>query len=308
MLDRSSMGYYMGSMNKLPAEMRAQVLRCLVEGNSIRATVRLTGAAKATVTKLLIDAGHACSEFQDYTLRNLTTQRCQVDEIWSFVHCKERNLPRATAAPKTAGDVWTWTAIDADTKLAISWLVADRTPEACTEFLTDTYERLANRVQLTSDGYGAYIWAMREVFGEKVDYAQLVKTYGAPPEAPQYARYSPPVVTGFRKTVRTGNPDARHISTSYVERQNLTMRMQMRRFTRLTNAFSKKVENHALAVSLHFFNYNFCRQHQTLKMTPAMAAGITNRIWNVSDIVKLIEENEEHTLVAKRRAQFAWAS
>ncbi len=295
-------------MNRLDPAVRAQVLRCLVEGNSIRATVRLTGAAKATVTKLLIDAGRACAEFQDYTLRNLTTQRCQVDEIWSFVHCKERNVTRATAAPRVAGDVWTWTAIDADTKLAISWLVADRSPEACTEFLTDTYERLANRVQLTSDGYGAYLWAMREVFGEKVDYAALVKTFGAPLETPAHQRYSPAVVTGFKKTVRSGNPDDRHISTSYVERQNLTMRMQMRRFTRLTNAFSKKVENHALAVSLHFFNYNFCRKHQTLKMTPAMAAGITDRVWSVADIVKLIEENEEHTLVAKRQAQFAWAS
>jgi len=294
-------------MNRLDPNTRAQILRCLVEGNSIRATVRLTGVAKATVTKLLIDAGRACSEFQDYTLRNLTTRRCQVDEIWSFVHCKERNLPRATAAPEVAGDVWTWTAIDADTKLAISWLVADRSPKACEEFLLDTYARLANRVQLTSDGYGAYIWAMRDVFGEKVDYAQLTKTFGAPLETPAHQRYSPAVVTGIKKTVRCGNPDDRHISTSYVERQNLTMRMQMRRFTRLTNAFSKKVENHALAVSLHFFNYNFCRKHQTLKMTPAMAAGITDRIWSVSDIVALIEENEEHERVAKRRAGSPWA-
>jgi IS1 family transposase len=295
-------------MNRLTPPQRAQVLRCLVEGNSIRATCRLTGAAKATVTKLLVDAGGACSQFQDYTLRDLSTRRCQVDEIWSFVHCKERNLPRATAAPENAGDAWTWVALDADTKLAISWLVADRSPEACREFLTDTYERLANRVQLTSDGYGAYLWAMRDVFGEKVDYAALVKTFGAPLEAPAHARYSPAIVTGVKKTVRTGNPDDKHISTSFVERQNLTMRMQMRRFTRLTNAFSKKVENHALAVSLHFFNYNFCRKHQTLKMTPAMAAGVTNRIWNVTDIVALIEENEAHELVAKRQALFAWAS
>jgi IS1 family transposase len=291
-------------MNKLSASSRAQILKCLVEGNSIRATCRLTGAAKGTVTRLLIDAGRACSEFQDYTLRDLNTRRCQVDEIWSFVYCKERNHPRATAAPETAGDVWTWTAIDTDSKLAISWLVADRSPEACDEFLRDTYERLANRVQLTSDGYGAYIWSMREVFGDKVDFAQLVKTFGAPPEAPAFARYSPPIVTGIKKTVRTGNPDERHISTSYVERQNLTMRMQMRRFTRLTNAFSKKVENHALAVSLHFMNYNFCRKHQTLKMTPAMAAGLTDRIWTVADIVKLVEEREVHEAVAKRQAMF----
>jgi IS1 family transposase len=294
-------------MNKLPADVRAQVLRCLVEGNSIRATVRLTGAAKATVTKLLIDAGAACSEFQNYTLRNVQSKRVQVDEIWSFVYAKERNVGRAVAAPEGAGDVWTWTAIDADTKLAISWLVADRSPEACREFLTDTYERLANRVQLTSDGYGAYIWGMRDVFGEKVDYAALVKTFGAPLEAPAHQRYSPAVVTGIKKTVRCGSPDDRHISTSYVERQNLTMRMQMRRFTRLTNAFSKKVENHALAVSLHFFNYNFCRKHQTLKMTPAMAAGLTDRIWSVTDIVALIAEEEAHEAVAKRQAQFAWA-
>ncbi len=295
-------------MNRLDPAVRAQVLRCLVEGNSIRATVRLTGAAKATVTKLLIDAGRACSEFQDYTLRNIKSERVQVDEIWSFVYAKQRNVGRATAAPETAGDVWTWTAIDADSKLAISWLVADRSPKACEEFLIDTYERLANRVQLTSDGYGAYLWAMRDVFGDKVDFAQLVKTFGAPHETRAHARYSPAIVTGIKKMPRTGNPDERHISTSFVERQNLTMRMQMRRFTRLTNAFSKKVENHALAVSLHFFNYNFCRKHQTLKMTPAMAAGITDRIWSVADIVKLIEENEEHTLIAKRQAQFAWAS
>jgi IS1 family transposase len=292
-------------MNRLTPAMRAQVLRCLVEGNSIRATVRLTGTAKATVTKLLIDAGAACSEFQNYTLRNVQSKRVQVDEIWSFVYAKQRNVGRAIAAPEGAGDVWTWTAIDADSKLAISWLVADRSPQACREFLTDTYERLANRVQLTSDGYGAYIWAMREVFGEKVDYAALVKTFGAPLEAPAHARYSPAIVTGVKKMVRSGNPDDRHISTSFAERQNLTMRMQMRRFTRLTNAFSKKVENHALAVSLHFCNYNVCGKHQTLKMTPAMTAGITDRIWSVTDIVRLIEENEEHTLVAKRQRRIA---
>lgn len=295
-------------MNKLPSHVRAQILRCLVEGNSIRATCRLTGAAKATVTKLLVDAGRACSEFQDYTLRNLSTQRCQVDEIWSFVHCKERQLPTATAAPETAGDVWTWVALDADSKLAVSWLVADRSPEACREFLTDTYARLANRVQLTSDGYGAYIESMHIVFGDKADYAQLVKTFGAPVETPAYSRYSPPVVTGLKKIAKIGRPDERHISTSFVERQNLTMRMSMRRFTRLTNAFSKKVENHALAVSLHFMNYNFCRKHQTLKMTPAMAAGLTDRIWSVDDIVALIEEREAQDLVSRRQAQYRWAS
>ncbi len=290
-------------MNRLDSKTRALVLRCLVEGNSIRATVRLTGVAKATVTKLLVDAGRACSEFQDYALRDIPSRRVQVDEIWSFVYAKERNVGRAVAAPEGAGDAWTWTAICADTKLAISWLVADRSPEACTEFLRDTYERLANRVQLTSDGYGAYIWAMREVFGEKVDYAQLTKTFGAPPEKQPYARYSPPIVTGIKKTIRSGNPDDRHISTSYVERQNLTMRMQMRRFTRLTNGFSKKVENHAFAVSLHFMYYNFCRIHQTLRVTPAMAAGITDKLWDIDAIVKLVEENEEHTLVAKRQSE-----
>lgn len=294
-------------MNKLPASTRAQILKCLVEGNSIRATCRLTGAAKATVSKLLIDAGRACMEFQDYTLRNLSTQRCQVDEIWSFVHCKDRTLPSATAAPEGAGDVWTWVALDADSKLAINWLVADRSPQACREFLADTYARLANRVQLTSDAYGAYYRSMCQVFGNKVDYAQLVKTYGKSPDTQSFARYSPPIVTAAKKRRRIGNPDMEHVSTSYVERQNLTMRMQMRRFTRLTNAFSKKVENHALAVSLHFFFYNFCRKHQTLKMTPAMAAGLTDRVWGVDSIVKLIEEREEHELVAKRQALAPWA-
>lgn len=278
-------------MNRLPTNVRAQILRCLVEGNSIRATARLTDTSKNTVTKLLIDAGEACAEYQEKALRNLPCTRVQVDEIWSFTYTKQKNLPYAKAAPDGAGDTWTWTAICADTKLAINWLVGARDAEYAREFLTETYERLANRVQLTSDGHLVYLGAVRDAFGIDVDYAMLVKEYGAAPDGPQ-ARYSPPPCTGAVKRPIHGRPDPAHISTSFVERQNLTMRMHMRRFTRLTNAFSKKVENHAHAVALHFMYYNFARIHKTLKVTPAMAAGVTDKLWEVADIVRVIEEYE----------------
>ncbi len=281
----------MVSMNRLDPATRAQILHCLVEGNSMLATARLTDTSKNTVKKLLIDAGRACAAYQDAMLRDLPCKRVQMDEIWSFTYAKQKNVPTAKAAPEGAGDTWTWTAICADTKLAISWLVGDRDAEHAHAFVQDVYERLAHRVQLTSDGLGAYTNAVRDVFGIDVDYAQLVKTYGASPDGAK-GRYSPAECTGAKKVRVEGRPDPDHVSTSYVERQNLTMRMAMRRFTRLTNAFSKKVENHAHAVALHFMYYNFARIHKTLKVTPAMAAGVTDKLWDVADIVRMIEKYE----------------
>jgi IS1 family transposase len=274
-------------MNKLHASVRAQILRCLVEGNSIRATARLCDVEKRTVTRLLIDAGRACQAYQNRVLVNLPCKRVQVDEIWSFTYAKQKNVATAKAAPEFAGDTWTWTAICADTKLAINWLVGERNAVYAHAFIHDVWERLAGRVQLTSDGHRSYVDAVEQVFGMDVDFAQLVKVYGPAPDGER--RYSPAECIATQKIVVQGNPDEKHISTSFVERQNLTMRMAMRRFTRLTNAFSKKIENHAYAVSLHFMHYNFCRVHQTLRITPAMAAGVTDRVWNADDIVALID-------------------
>jgi IS1 family transposase len=283
-------------MNKLDREARARILHLLCEGQSIRAVTRLTGASKNTVTKLVVDAGHACTEYQDRVLRNLTGKRIQVDEIWNFIYAKNDNVKDAKSPPKDAGDVWTWTAIDADTKLLVSWLVADRTTDSAMTFMDDLKQRLANRVQLTSDGHRPYLTAVDSVFGDDVDYAMLQKIYGSEPQGEK--RYSPAKCIGAQKREITGNPDAKHISTSYVERQNLTMRMHMRRFTRLTNAFSKKIENHACAVALHSMYYNFVRLHQTLKVSPAMAAGVTDRLWEMSDVVDVLDAFE-----AKRKRQ-----
>ena len=274
----------------------AGILHLLCEGQSIRAVTRLTGASKNTVTKLVVDAGHACTEYQDRVLRNLTAKRVQVDEIWNFIYAKNDNVKEAKAAPKDAGDVWTWTAIDADTKLLVSWLVADRSTDSAMTFIDDLKERLANRVQLTSDGHRPYLTAVDSVFGDDVDYAMLQKIYGL--QASEAGRYSPPKCIGAKKREITGEPDPAHISTSFVERQNLTMRMHMRRFTRLTNAFSKKIENHACAVALHSMYYNFVRLHQTLKVTPAMAAGVTDRLWEMVDVVDVLDAFE-----AKRKRQ-----
>ncbi len=273
-------------MNKLDKEARARILHLLCEGQSIRATTRLTAASKNTVTKLLIDAGQACSEYQDKVFRDLPCKRLQLDEIWTFTYVKEQNWRTAKKAPEFSGDTWTWTAICADTKLVPSWHVGNRDAEAALFFVCDLAPRLANRVQVTSDGHRAYLDAVRDGFLGEVDYAQLVKTYG--PSIGGEHRYSPPVCNGAKKKRRLGNPDRKHISTSYVERQNLTMRMNMRRFTRLTNAFSKKVENHAHAVALHFMYYNFVRIHKTLRMTPAMAAKVTDRLWEIGDIVDVL--------------------
>ncbi len=280
----------MVSMNRLTREERARILHLLCEGQSIRAVTRLTGASKNTVTKLVVDAGHACTAYQDRVLRNLPSKRVQVDEIWNFIYAKNDNVKDAKAAPADAGDVWTWTAIDADTKLLVSWLVADRTRESAEIFIGDLKDRIASRIQLTSDGYRQYLNAVEDVFGNDVDYAMLQKIYGADPIGEK--RYSPARCIGAPRRAITGSPEEKHISTSYVERQNLTMRMHMRRFTRLTNAFSKKIENHACAVALHAMYYNFVRLHQTLKVSPAMAAGVTDRLWEMVDVVDTLDAFE----------------
>jgi IS1 family transposase len=274
-------------MNKLSADERAKVLQLLCEGMSIRAVTRVTGASKNTVIKLLNDAGRALGVYQDEAFRNLSCKRVQVDEIWSFTYAKQKNVPTAKAAPLESGDTWTWTAICADTKLVFSLLVGDRDAYHAQVFMEDVAARLNSRIQLTSDGHRAYVEAVEGAFGMDIDYAQLVKQYGPAPYTP--GRYSPAVCKGASRTRIQGNPDMAHASTSYVERQNLTMRMHMRRFTRLTNAFSKKLENHANAIALHFAYYNFVRIHQTLRMTPAMAAGVTDKLWEMADLVAIVE-------------------
>jgi len=279
-------------MNRLSTEDRARILHLLCEGMSIRAITRLTGASKNTVAKLLIDAGKTCAAYHDAHVRDVKAARVQVDEIWSFTYAKQKNVADAKAAPANAGDTWTWTAIDADSKMILSYLVGGRDAEYAMWFMDDLASRLANRVQLTSDGHRAYLEAVEGAFGCDVDYAQLVKLYGSESGKGSEVRYSPAECTGIRKRRVEGNPDEAHVSTSYVERQNLTMRMHMRRFTRLTNAFSKKVENHAHAVALHMMYYNFVRIHKTLRVTPAMAAGVTDRLWEIADIAKLVEDNE----------------
>lgn len=277
-------------MNKLDRKARSHILSLMCEGVSIRAITRLTGTSKNTVVRLLVDVGRACHEYQDNVLRNLPCKRVQLDEIWSFVYAKNDNVKHAKAAPANAGDAWTWTAICADTKLLVSTLVGGRDTEYAMYFVRDVHQRLANRVQITSDGHRPYLAAVDAIFGEDVDYAMLVKMYGADPQAE--TRYSPAKCIGARKEPRIGSPDPKHISTSYAERQNLTMRMHMRRFTRLTNAFSKKLENHAYAVALHQMFYNFTRIHQTLRVTPAMAAGVTDRLWDMNDVVQVLEDWE----------------
>ncbi len=276
----------MVNMNRLDNMKRVQVVRCLVEGNSIRATVRMTGVAKNTVAKLLVDLGTACAEYQDAHLRNLPCRRIQCDEIWSFVGAKQKNVPEDKA--EQWGDVWTWTAIDADTKLVPCWMVGQRGLETAVEFIGDLSHRLSHRVQLTTDGHRPYLTAVENAFGADIDFAQLVKIYGAPvSEGP--SRYGPGI--GTMTNAVCGNPDPKHVSTSYVERANLTMRMSMRRFTRLTNAFSKKIENHMAAIALHFMYYDFARIHQSLRVTPAMAAGVTDHLWDVEDIVALLDNS-----------------
>ena len=273
-------------MNRLPMAKRVSVVKALVEGNSIRATVRMTGVAKNTVVKLLMDLGAACTRYQDEHLRNLSCKRLQCDEIWSFVGGKDKNISQEQKAAGL-GSIWTWTALDADTKLIATWVVGGRDAGTAYEFMQDVASRLRNRVQLTTDGHKPYLAAVEDAFGSDIDYATLTKIYGEDPQPEK--RYSPATCLGCKSEVVTGAPDPKHISTSYVERQNLTMRMSMRRFTRLTNAFSKKIENHAAAVALYFMYYNFGRVHQTLRVTPAIEAGITDHVWSVEEIVGLLE-------------------
>ncbi|MCJ7546109.1 MAG: IS1 family transposase [Deltaproteobacteria bacterium] len=274
-------------MNKLNMDKRTQIIASLVEGNSIRATCRMTGAAKGTVLKLLADVGMVCFEYQDKVLRNLPCKKIQCDEIWSFCYAKEKNVPDDKKGQFGYGDVYTWTALCADTKLVPSWYIGKRDAQSAKVFMLDLAGRLKDRVQLTTDGHKAYLVAVENVFGANIDYSQLVKLYGNL-QGEKEARYSPPVCNGTMTMKINGHPDPYNVSTSYVERQNLTMRMSMRRFTRLTNAFSKKIENLGYAVALHFMYYNFCRIHQSLRITPAMAAGISNHVWDLEEIIKLL--------------------
>lgn len=276
----------MVNMNRLPIAKRVAVLTALVEGCSIRATVRMTGVAKNTIVKLLVELGDACTKYQDATLRNLPCKRLQCDEIWAFVGAKDKNVPAEKQGQFGIGSVWTWSCICADSKLIPSWLVSTCDAGAAYEFMRDVASRLKHRVQLTTDGHKPYLAAVEDAFGADIDYATLTKIYGVDPKDER--RYSPPVCLGCESKVVQGDPKPEHISTSYVERQNLTMRMSMRRFTRLTNAFSKKVENHAAAVALYFMYYNFGRVHQTLRVTPAMEAGVSDHVWEIEEIVGLL--------------------
>ena len=278
-------------MNRLDSEKRAQVINCLVEGCSIRSTVRMTGVAKKTVIRLLVEIGAVCAAYQDSAFRNLNCKRIQVDECWAFCYAKAKNVtPTIAAKNPHAGDAWTWAAIDADSKLIPCWIVGPRDDVTARIFVNDLAGRLADRVQLTSDGLNVYLAAVEKAFRGEVDYATLIKIYSNSSEGEK--RYSPAVCIGCEKHAIVGYPDPDHVSTSYIERANLTMRMGMRRFTRLTNAFSRKIENHTAAVALHMMHYNFVRIHQTLRTTPAMAAGVTDRLWEVSDLVALLEASE----------------
>jgi IS1 family transposase len=274
-------------MNRIDNKRRAQVVAALVEGNSIRATVRMTGVAKNTVVKLLADLGAACAEYQDKAFRNLNCKKIQCDEIWSFIGSKAKNVPDDKQG--VYGDFWTWVSMDADTKLVPCWLVGPRNTEAAMEFIHDLASRLSNRVQLTTDGHHPYLEAVESAFGSEIDYAMLIKIYGKTSKKDE-TRYSPAECIGCEKKWIAGKPKGKDISTSYIERQNLTMRMSMRRFTRLTNGFSKKVENHAHAIALHYMYYNFCRIHKSLRCTPAMAAGVVKTLWNIDDMLKAVDQ------------------
>ncbi|MBL4810546.1 MAG: IS1 family transposase [Phycisphaerales bacterium] len=274
-------------MRKLSTEKRAMILHALVEGNSINATSRLCGCSKITVLRLLADAGTFCAEYHDEHVRNLQCERVQMDEIWSFVGCKDKAIKAGAGGH---GSVWTWVAIDADTKMVVSYLMGERNQESAQSFVSDVRDRIDSRIQLSSDGFGAYREAVYNAFCGSVDFAIVIKEFGW--DGSPDTRYSPAKCVGIKKRVLCGTPDEKHVSTSLVERQNLTLRMGSRRFTRLTNAFSKKVENHAHAIALHYFYYNFCRKHQTIKTAPAVAMGIADRQMTILDLVKLIEAEE----------------
>lgn len=288
MLDRLRKSHYLSGMNKLPLEKRTQIINLLVEGDSLRATSRIADVSINTVTKLLVSVGKACQEFHNNTVVNVKSERIQADEIWSFCYAKQKNVSQEM--PDGSGDVWTWTALDADSKLIVSWFVGDREAGSAYEFMNDVADRLANRVQLTTDGHKAYLRAVENAFENDIDYAMLVKMYDSSEGTNQHEnKYSPAECTGYKKTKITGDPNSKFVSTSYVERQNLKMRMHTRRFTRLTNAFSKKIENHGYAIALHFVYYNFCKLHKSLSVTPAMQAGLTKRFMKIEDIVMMAD-------------------
>jgi IS1 family transposase len=294
----------MRGMNKLPLETRVRILSLLVEGSSLRSISRVCDVSINTVTKLLVDAGEVCAVFHDEKVRGVKAKRVQCDEIWSFTYAKQKNVAKAKAAPANAGDTWTWTGIEADTKLIVSWLVGGRDSEYAMAFIGDLQSRLANRVQLTTDGHKAYLDAVEDAFGADVDYAQLVKLFGASPESAK-GRYSPAECTGIKKIRIEGSPDAKHVSTSFVERHNLNMRMQMRRFTRLTTGYSKKVENHTHMVALYTVWFNWIRTHKAHRMTPAMAAGLTDKLMDMADVARLIDDADMRAIVQKRVAALA---
>jgi len=285
-------------MNTLPLEKRVAVIRCLVEGCSIRATVRMTGVSKTAVTRLVVEMGRVCRDFHDERVRCLNSQRVQCDEQWAFVGAKQKQVDRGA---KQHGDAWLWVALDADSKLVITWAVGGRDESTAYDFTHDLASRLHGRVQLTTDGLATYLPAIMDAFGDQVDYAQLVKLYGDDPrlkaKSPS-ARYSPGVCTGCKPYARIGTPNERHISTSFIERQNLTTRMSVRRFARLTNAFSKKIENHEAAVGLHYGFYNWCRVHQTLRVTPAMEAGLTDHVWTLEELIGVLMADEAAKIAA----------
>jgi IS1 family transposase len=280
-------------MNRLDFHSRTQVINCLIEGCSIRATVRMTGVAKKTVMRVLVEVGEVCADYQDRVFRNLKSRRLQLDEIWTWIYCKEKNRTQEIALKNPdAGDIWLWVAIDADSKLVASWMLGRRDLATAKDFVNDLASRLSNRVQITSDGHRPYLEAIEGAFGSEVDYSQLHKIYGAN-SVEDFRRYSPGRCIGCEMKPVSGNPDPKHVSTSYVERQNWTLRTNMRRYTRLSNGFSRKLDNHAAAVALTYFSYNFIKIHRTLRMTPAMAAGVTDRLWDVADLVALWEAYEQ---------------
>jgi IS1 family transposase len=277
-------------MNRLSTEKRVQIVRAMVEGNSVRSITRMTGVCQEAILKLLRELGTACATYHDEMIRGIKSRRIQCDEIWSFVGAKQKNVSEEKMATGW-GDVWTWTAIDADSKLVVSYLIGQRGADWAKAFLEDVASRVSNRIQLTTDGHHVYVDAVESAFGADVDYAMLIKLYGSPTTLPE-TRYSPGECIGIETKIKSGNPDPRHISTSYVERQNLTMRMSMRRFTRLTNGFSKKLENHCHSIALYFAYYNLCRVHQTLRVTPAMEAGLTDHVWEIEELLGLLESAE----------------
>jgi len=281
-------------MRRLDSKQRAQVISCLIEGCSIRSTVRMTGVAKKTVMRVLVEVGAVCADYQDRVFRNLPTRRLQLDEMWAWIYCKQKNRTEEIAKKHPdAGDVWLWVAIDADTKLVPSWMLGQRDLATATAFVSDLASRLSNRVQITSDGHRPYVEAIETVFGTEVDYSILQKIYGSPLE--NDTRYSPAKCIGIDVRHVSGNPNPKHISTSYVERQNWAVRTAMRRCTRLSNGFSRKLGNHAAATALNYFAYNFIQIHSTLRTSPAMAARVTDRLWGVDDLVRLWETYEHET-------------